>query len=146
LILRQIQQDPDNLTLWQELAALRKSQGDYAGTVSAYQKYLARKEDWQIRRDMALMLEQMGQYSNATASIQALYAQHPQDEEVLWGMTLLCQAQARYKSIRTQPSAWDALLAAQKYLLTLTSAKPLSALYQWQLAEVSGNCSIEAGP
>ena len=60
LILHKIQQDPDNLTLWQELAALRKSQGDYAGTVSAYQKYLALKEDWKIRRDMALMLEQMG--------------------------------------------------------------------------------------
>ena len=137
LILHQIQQDPDNLILWQELAALRKSQGDYAGTVSAYQKYLARKEDWKIRRDMALMLEQMGQFSNAAASIQALYAQHPQDEEVLWGMTLLCQFQAQSQSIRTQPSAWDALLDAQKYLLSLTSAKPLSALYQWQLAEVS---------
>ena len=55
LILHQIQQDPDNLTLWQELAALRKSQGDYAGTVSAYQKYLARKDDWKIRRDMRHM-------------------------------------------------------------------------------------------
>jgi len=27
LILHQIQQDPDNLTLWQELAALRKKPG-----------------------------------------------------------------------------------------------------------------------
>jgi len=86
---------------------------------------------------MALILEQMGQFSNAAASIQVLYARHPQDEEVLWGMTLLCQFQAQSQSIRTQPSAWDALLDAQKYLLSLTSAKPLSALYQWQLAEVS---------
>ncbi len=137
LILHQIQQDPDNLTLWQELAALRKSQGDYAGTVSAYQKYLAREEDWKIRRDMALMLEQMGQFSNAARDIRTLYAQHPRDEEVLWGMTLLCQVQSRLKNIRTQPTAWDALLEAQKYLLVLTAAKPLSALYQWQLAEVS---------
>jgi stage II sporulation protein D len=137
MILRQIQKDPDNLPLWQELAALRKSQGDYAGTVSAYQKYLARKDDWKIRRDMALMLEQMGQYSNAAADIQKLYLQHPQDEDVLWGMTLLCQFQAVSKSIRTQPTTRDALAEAQKYLLLLASAKPNSALYQWQLAEVS---------
>jgi len=137
LILVQIQQNPDDLTLWQELAALRKSQGDYVGTVSAYQKYLARKEDWQIRRDMALMLEQMGQFANAAADIRGLYARHPEDEEVLWGMTLLSQFQAKSKSIRTQPTAWEALQAAQKYLLTLTSLKPDSALYQWQLAEVS---------
>jgi SpoIID/LytB domain protein len=137
LILNQIQKDPNNLMLWQELAALRKSQGDYSGTVAAYQKFLARKEDWKVRRDMALMMEQMGQFSNAAMDIQTLYSQHPQDEEVLWGMALLCQIQARFKSIRVQATAQEAWAEAQKYLRVLTTAKPNSALYQWQLAEVS---------
>ena len=52
-------------------------------------------------------------------------------------MNLLCQFQAQSKSIRTQLTAWAAWVEAQKYLLTLTALKPNSALYEWQLAEVS---------
>ncbi len=137
LLLDALQNDPDDLTAWRELASLRKSQGDYTGTLSAYQQYLARHEDWQVRRDTALTLEQLGQFGNAIPDLRALYAQHPQDEEVLWGMALLCQSQARLKAIRTQPTSWDAWMEAQKYLLALVKAKPNNALYEWQLAQVS---------
>lgn len=136
LLLDTLQDDPNNLTAWRELASFRKSQGDYSGTLSAYEQYLSRHEDWQVRRDMALTLEQLGQFANAASDLRTLYAQHPQDEEVLWGMALLCQSQARSKAIRTQPSSWDAWMEAKKYLLALVKAKPNNALYEWQLAQV----------
>ncbi len=132
-----LEQTPGNYNLWLELADLRKSQGDYPGAVAAYQSYLAHQEDWKVRVSLALLLEEMGSFTNAGQNLLQLHQDHPQDEEILWGLARLCLYQSKWKSIRTQASAPAALHDAQKYLLTLSKLKPELALYTWELAEVS---------
>ncbi len=134
---QELEENPGQLYLWLELADLDKSQGDYSGTVAAYQSYLVKKEDWKVRVSLALAQEQMGDFSNAGQSLGELDREHPKDPELLWGLARLRLYQSQWKNIRTQASAREALKEAQKYLLTLTALQPHFAMAIWQLAEVS---------
>jgi stage II sporulation protein D len=134
---QELEENPNELYLWLELADLDKSQGDYSGTVAAYQSYLVKKDDWKVRVSLALSLEQMGDFANAGQNLRALNQAHPHDPELLWGLARLCLYQSHWKNIRTQAKPKDALREAQKYLLALTTLKPNFAMATWQLAEVS---------
>jgi SpoIID/LytB domain protein len=134
---QQLQDNPRDPEPLLELADLDKSQGDYAGAVAAYENYLSLKDDWQVRRALALAREQMGQFADAGLGLKALYREHPKDPGVLWGLARLCLYQSKWKSIRTQADPTEALKEAQGYLIILTELKPDFALATWQLAEVS---------
>jgi SpoIID/LytB domain protein len=134
---QQMEENPDQLYLWLELADLDKSQGDYSGAVAAYQAYLVKKDEWKVRVSLALSREQMGDFANAAQSLADLDREHPADPDILWGLARLCLYQSHWKVIRTQSSPEDALREAQKYLLKLTALKPDFAMATWQLAEVS---------
>lgn len=134
---RQLEQNPADPGPFLELADLDKSEGDYPGALAAYQAYLALKEDWTVRRSLALLREEAGDFTNAASGLKVLNRDHPNDPDLLWGLARLCLYQSQWKSIRTQASAKDALKEAQGYLLTLTGLKPQFALATWQLAEVS---------
>lgn len=136
-VLQKLEEEPDQKDLWLELADLRKSRGDYEGTVAAYQNYLASVKDWKVQVDLALTLEQMGKFLNAKSDLEGLNKSHPDDPDILWGLARLCLYQSKWKSIRTQDSPRAALADAQKYLLQLTGLKPGFALGLWQLAGVS---------
>jgi len=134
---QQLEENPGDLGPLLELADLDKSEGDYPGAMAAFQAYLAKKDDWTIRRSLALLREQMGDFGNAASDLKALNQEHPNDPDLLWGLARLCLYQSQWKSIRTQASAKEALKEAQGYLITLTGLKPQFALATWQLAEVS---------
>ncbi|HEY5038761.1 MAG TPA: tetratricopeptide repeat protein, partial [bacterium] len=129
--------DSGQVDLWLELADLRKSQGNNEGAVAAYQRYLSQKSDWKVERSVALSFEQMGRFANAEPILQKLYKEHPKDPDTLWGLAQLRYYQSKWKKIRTQTTARDALLEAQKILLKLVELKPDFALGLWKLAEVS---------
>ncbi len=126
--------DPEPLL---ELADLDESQGDYAGAVAAYQDYLAQKDDWTVRRSLALAREQMGDFANAARDLKSLGQEHPKDPELLWGLARLCLEQARWKSVRAQASRRQALKEAQEDLTALAGLAPHFTLATWELAEVS---------
>ncbi len=134
---QELEENPNQIDLWLEMADLDKSQGDYSGTVASYQSYLAKKDDWKVRASLALVLEQMGDFANARQDLSALNQAHPNDPELLWGLARLCIYQSNWKSIRTQATAREALSEARKYLLALTALRPNFAMAIWQLAEVS---------
>ncbi len=134
---QELEENPNELYLWLELADLDKSQGDYSGTVAAYQSYLVKKEDWKVRISLALVQEQMGDFINAGQNLRELNRERPKDTDVLWGLARLCIYQSHWKNIRTQARAKDALREGQKYLMALTALKPYFAMATWQLAEVS---------
>ena len=134
---QQLEENPSDPGPFLELADLDKSEGDYTGTVAAYQDYLAKKEDWMVRRSLALAREEMGDFTNAASDLKALDRTHPKDPEILWGLARLCLYQSQWKSIRTQASAQEALKDAQGYLAAVVALKPHFALATWQLAEVS---------
>lgn len=134
---KQLEENPADPEPLLELADLDKSQGDYPGAEAAYQSYLAKKDDWTVRRSLALTREQTGDFANAAGDLKALGQAHPNDPELLWGLARLCVEQAQWKSIRTQVSRQEALKQAQAYLITLTGVAPHFALATWELAEVS---------
>src|ERR1035441_4387031 len=82
-------------------------------------------------------MEQMGKFQDAGAHLESLNREHPKDPDILWGLARLCLYQSRWKNIRTQATAREALQQAQDYLSTLTELKPHGAMALWQLAEVS---------
>lgn len=132
-----ITEEPANHDLWLELAEFRKSQGDYPGTVAAYQEYLSAKEDWKVKVSLALAVEQMGQFTDAEGYLKDLFQKHPREPDILWGLARLCLYQSKWKELQTHKTADQALREAQKYLAALTALKPEYALGFWQLAEVS---------
>ena len=132
-----LEKNPGDTDLWLELADLRKSQYDYGGAVEAYQRCLALNNDWKVRAQMALALEQMGRFEDAEKEFLPLVQAHPDDPDVLWGMARLRLCQFKWKSIRKQFTPQEALGLAKKYLQKLVAAKPEFALATWELAEVS---------
>src|SRR5581483_9363654 len=136
-IQKQLDEDPEEPLPWLELAGLDKSQGDYSGAVAAYQNYLAQKDDWKVRVQLALAMEQMGKFADASIPLHRLDQQHPNDPELLWGLARLGLYQSQWKSIRTQSSSQEALRESQKYLIKLVDLKPHFSMALWELAEVS---------
>ena len=134
---RRISENPQDPGPWLELADLDVSQGNDAGAMAAYQSYLARKDDWAVQKALALTRERMGDFANARDSLLALHQAHGDDPELLWGLARLCLYQSKWKSIRTQPDAREALKEAQGYLRSLCLARPHFAMALWQWAEVS---------
>jgi len=82
----ELTKDPGRVEVWLELAADRKSRGDLAGAVPAYEKALALRDDWKVDTALALALEQLGRFPEAENRLEALDSRHPDDPEVLWGL------------------------------------------------------------
>ncbi len=134
---KRLEENPADPRPLLELADLDESQGNYSGAVAAYEDYLAQKNDWTVRRSLALAREQMGDFANAARDLKALEREHPQDPELLWGLARLCLEQARWRSFRTQASRREAMREAQDDLTALAGLAPHFALATWELAEVS---------
>jgi SpoIID/LytB domain protein len=135
-ILNAVEKDPSQVSLYLELADLKKSLGDWPGAVDAYQGFLSRKEDWTVRARWALALGQMGRWSDAEGPLQTLLKDHPDDPDLLWGLARLRMFQAVLKQVPAGKPRQEKLESSRDLFSHLAHLEPDNALVRFDLAEV----------
>ncbi len=135
-LLQALDQSPAQLSLYLELADLRKSLGDWPGAVEAYQGYLARSEEWTVRARWALALAQMGRWGEAEDSLESLLLAHPDDPDLLWGLARSRMFQAQFRQIPAGKTKQERLASARDLFSHLAHLQPDNSLARFELAEV----------